>query len=58
MRPQPFSASFIPRTERVKEVFEKEAEEAADRLRKYDGETKVRFQDFFSGRTVYDDNKH
>jgi hypothetical protein len=56
MRPQPFRARFIPRNDQVRNNFEKGAMEAANRLRKYDGETKVRLQDFFTAKSVY--NKH
>lgn len=58
MRPQPFRARFVPRNARIKNIFEKEAAEAAIRLSKYDGETRVRLHDFFGRKTVYDDNKH
>jgi len=47
MRPQPFQARFIPRNERVLKALEREAMEAKDRLRRWDGETKVNIKDFF-----------
>lgn len=47
MRPQPFRARFIPRNERVLKALEREAAEAKDRLRRWDGETKVNIKDFF-----------
>jgi len=47
MRPQPFRARFIPRSQKIKEVFEKEAMEAEARLSRWDGETKIKVEDFF-----------
>jgi hypothetical protein len=47
MRPQPFQARFIPRNERVLKALERESLEAKDRLRRWDGETKVNIKDFF-----------
>jgi hypothetical protein len=57
MRPQPFRARFIPRNDHVRNTFEKGAREAANRLIKYDGETNVRLQDFFTAKSVYNKNK-
>ena len=54
MRPMPFQARFIPRTEGISRLLEKEAEEAGNRLKVYDGETKVKLQDFFRRGDVYD----
>ena len=54
MRPMPFQARFIPRTEGISRLMEKEAEEAGNRLKVYDGETKVKAQDFFRRGDVYD----
>ena len=50
----PFQARFIPRTEGISRLLEKEAEEAGNRLKVYDGETKVKLQDFFRRGDVYD----
>jgi hypothetical protein len=47
MRPEPFRARFIPRNETIKNVFEKEAMEAEARLSRWEGETKVKVEDFF-----------
>ena len=47
MRPQPFRARFLPRNERVLRALEREAAEAKDRLKRWDGETKVNIKDFF-----------
>jgi len=47
MRPQPFRARFVPRSSKRLEVLRREAELAEERLGKYDGETKVRLEDFF-----------
>ena len=48
MRPQPFAAQFIPRNEQIRKTMEREATEARERLRKWDGETKLNVKDFFS----------
>lgn len=48
MRPQPFRARFIPRNEQIRKTMEREATEARERLRKWDGETKLNVKDFFS----------
>lgn len=40
MRPEPFKAQFVPRTEEIRHIIEAEAEQAAQRLSVYDGETK------------------
>jgi hypothetical protein len=53
MRPQPFRARFIPRSQKIKAVFEQAAMEAIERLRVYDGETKVYLMDFFANDEVY-----
>jgi hypothetical protein len=47
MRPQAFRARFIPRNERVLKALEREAQQAKDRLRRWEGETKVNIKDFF-----------
>jgi len=47
MRPQPFRARFVPRSSKRLEILRREAELAEERLAKYDGETKVRLEDFF-----------
>lgn len=47
MRPEPFRARFIPRNETIKKIFEREATEAELRLSRWNGETKIRVQDFF-----------
>jgi hypothetical protein len=53
MRPTPFRARFIPRSKAVLKTMEKEAQEAAKRLSEYDGETKIKLQDFFHKGDVY-----
>jgi hypothetical protein len=45
-RPQPFPASFTPRSEKIKELLVNDASAARERLRKYDGETKVTVEQF------------
>lgn len=41
MRPEPFKARFTPRSEKRREILLKEAAEAREALRIYDGETKI-----------------
>ncbi|KAG8628544.1 hypothetical protein KVT40_004417 [Elsinoe batatas] len=41
MRPLPFGARFVPRSEEIKEVVVREAREARERLRRWDGETNL-----------------
>jgi hypothetical protein len=45
-RPQPFPAKFTPRSDRIKDIILDEAESAREELRIYDGETRLRFEDF------------
>jgi len=47
MRPRPFRARFIPRNEQIRKTLEREASVARERLRKWDGETKLDIKDFF-----------
>ena len=47
MRPRPFSARFIPRTEAIRKLILDKADEGDVWLSRYAGETKVRFEDFF-----------
>jgi hypothetical protein len=47
MRPQPFRARFIPRSEEIRRTLEREAKEASERLHKWDGETKLDVRDYF-----------
>jgi hypothetical protein len=47
MRPRPFQARFIPRTESIRELVLEKAIEGDAWLSRYSGETKVRFEDFF-----------
>jgi hypothetical protein len=47
MRPQAFTARFIPRNDEIRRTLEREAGEASERLRKWDGETKLDVRDFF-----------
>jgi hypothetical protein len=47
MRPQPFRARFIPRNETIKKVLETEAMEAEARLSHWQGETKIKVDDYF-----------
>ena len=41
MRPEPFRARFIPRSEKIAVLIREEAGVARDELRVYDGETKL-----------------
>lgn len=41
MRPEPFKARFIPRTEQHKEIILNEAAQAREHLKQYDGETAI-----------------
>ncbi len=41
MRPEPFKASFTPRSERIKQILLQEAATAREALKIYDGETKL-----------------
>lgn len=41
MRPEPFKARFIPRSEEIKRVLLDDARIARESLRQYDGETKL-----------------
>ena len=45
MRPEPFRARFIPRTDKHREYILREAEGAEEFLRQYEGDTKVRMED-------------
>ena len=47
MRPRPFRARFIPRTEAIRQMILDKADEGDAWLSRYSGETKVRFEDFF-----------
>ncbi len=44
MRPEPFKARFIPRSERRREIVLKEAEAARHFLAQFDGETRVQME--------------
>jgi hypothetical protein len=48
MRPEPFKARFIPRSEGIRRLIIEEAETAREALRPFDGETKVRMEDCIS----------
>jgi hypothetical protein len=41
IRPLPFRARFTPRSDKIEELIRSEASEAAQRLSKYDGGTKL-----------------
>lgn len=41
MRPEPFKARFIPRTEQHEEIILREAAQAQEYLKQYDGETAI-----------------
>ena len=41
MRPEPFKARFLPRSEGIRKLVELDAERALDELKVYDGETNV-----------------
>lgn len=45
MRPEPFRARFIPRTQERREFVLREADGAEEFLRQYEGDTKVRMED-------------
>lgn len=45
MRPEPFKARFIPRSENITNLVLEEAAYAREDLRKYDGETTVSMED-------------
>lgn len=45
MRPEPFKARFVPRSESIKQLVLQEAAEAREALRVYDGETRVSMED-------------
>jgi hypothetical protein len=47
MRPRPFRARFIPRTEAIRKLILDAADEGDIWLSRYSGETKVRFEDFY-----------
>ncbi|KAH7057425.1 cytochrome P450 [Macrophomina phaseolina] len=49
MRPLPFKARFTPRSEKIRELLEKEAAEAKERLSVYDGETKLTVESVMAG---------
>lgn len=48
MRPEPFEARFIPRSESIRRLIVEEAVTARESLRVYDGETKIRMEDCIS----------
>ncbi|KAH7092442.1 cytochrome P450 [Paraphoma chrysanthemicola] len=45
MRPEPFRARFIPRSDKIRKLLLDEAAEAREALRVYDGETRVSMED-------------
>ena len=45
-RPQPFPVKFTPRSERIREIILEEAKQAREELSIYDGETRLRVEDF------------
>jgi len=45
MRPEPFKARFIPRTEKIRKLVMEEAAVAREALRKYDGEMRLTMED-------------
>jgi hypothetical protein len=45
MRPEPFRARFIPRTDTIRRLVLEEAGVAREALRKYDGETRLTMED-------------
>lgn len=44
-RPKSFKAQFVPRSQKIRELIDTEAEAARDALRIYDGETKLSMED-------------
>lgn len=46
-QPLPFKAQFIARSEKIKSLVYREAEEGRERLRAYDGETKITLDQFW-----------
>ena len=47
-RPQPFKARFEPRSENIRKPIFEEADVATERLRKWEGETKVTVEQFLA----------
>jgi hypothetical protein len=45
MRPEPFSARFTPRSDKIRQGIVEEAKIAREDLRVYDGETKLTLED-------------
>jgi len=45
-RPQPFPATFTPRSDKIGQILEEEAKQAREELRIFDGETLLRVEDF------------
>jgi len=45
-RPQPFPATFTPRSDRIRHVIKEEAKQAREELKIFDGETLLRMEDF------------
>lgn len=41
MRPLPFKARFVPRSEKIKQIIQMDARMAREDLRRYDGHTAV-----------------
>lgn len=41
MRPLPFKARFLPRSDKITQIIEADAKTAREDLRRYDGETAV-----------------
>lgn len=52
MRPLPFKARFTPRSEGIRELLEREAAEARERLKVYDGETKLTVESVLAGKAA------
>lgn len=51
MRPLPFKARFTPRSPAVERMLRSEAQEARERLSKYDGDTKLTVESVLAGKT-------
>lgn len=52
MRPHEFEARFEPRSSEIAAVIQKNADEARERLARWDGQTKVRVDQFVDPKIV------
>ncbi len=49
MRPEPFKARFTPRSADIAEIISREAAEAREELRRYDGQSRLTMEDVAQG---------